>query len=225
MPKTAERWGYLNRIFDANEIGPFVAALARRIATFPVEARAAREGERQQRREAACPKRCPTKRILFQRTLRTEGAQRNMKRFLEMGGQTREGELKVGELMAQGREAVTRSATRAVGDRARLRSGRRRRSGLAAVLLLHGFPQTSHSWRHQLPALAEAGYFAVAPNQRGYSPHARPSKVEAYSTDRLIADARTMAKSLGYARYHLVGHDWGGQLSWLIAAQFPRRTR
>jgi pimeloyl-ACP methyl ester carboxylesterase len=93
--------------------------------------------------------------------------------------------------------------------------------GSPLVLLLHGFPQTSHTLRHQLPALAAAGYFAVAPNQRGYSPHARPGKVEDYSTDRLIADARTMAKSLGYSRFNLVGHDWGGQLSWLIAAQFP----
>ncbi len=94
--------------------------------------------------------------------------------------------------------------------------------GSPLVLMLHGFPQTSHSWRHQLPALAAAGYFAVAPNQRGYSPHARPGKVEAYTTDQLIADARTMAKSLGYEQYHLVGHDWGGQLSWLIAAQYPQ---
>jgi pimeloyl-ACP methyl ester carboxylesterase len=93
--------------------------------------------------------------------------------------------------------------------------------GSPLVLLLHGFPQTSHSYRHQLPALAEAGYFAVAPNQRGYSPHARPRNVEDYATDKLIADARTLTKSLGYSRYHLVGHDWGGQLSWLIAAQYP----
>jgi len=93
--------------------------------------------------------------------------------------------------------------------------------GSPLVLSLRGFPQTSHTWRHQLPALAAAGYFAVAPNQRGYSPHARPGKVEDYSTDRLMADARTMVKSLGYERYNLVGHDWGGQLSWLIAAQFP----
>ena len=69
--------------------------------------------------------------------------------------------------------------------------------GSPLVLLLHGFPQTSHTWRHQLPALAAAGYFAVAPNQRGYSPHARPGKVEDYSTDRLIADARTMVEVVG----------------------------
>ncbi len=94
-------------------------------------------------------------------------------------------------------------------------------AGSPLVLLLHGFPQTSHSWRHQLPALARAGYFAVAPNQRGYSPQARPPTIEDYATDLLIADARAMAKSLGYRRYHLVGHDWGGQLSWLLAARYP----
>jgi pimeloyl-ACP methyl ester carboxylesterase len=90
--------------------------------------------------------------------------------------------------------------------------------GAPLVLMLHGFPQTSHSWREQLPALANAGYFAVAPNQRGYSAGARPAGIEPYATDRLIGDARTMVESLGYDRYHLVGHDWGGQLSWLIAA-------
>ncbi len=93
--------------------------------------------------------------------------------------------------------------------------------GSPLVLLLHGFPQTSHTWRSQLPALAAGGCFAVAPNQRGYSPRARPPAIEDYATDLLIADARAMAESLGYRRYHLVGHDWGGQLSWLLAARFP----
>jgi len=91
--------------------------------------------------------------------------------------------------------------------------------GAPLVLMLHGFPQTSHSWRGQLPALANAGYFTLAPNQRGYSPGARPAGIEQYATDRLIDDARSMVGSLGYSRYHLVGHDWGGQLSWLIAAK------
>ncbi len=98
--ETAERWGYLNRIFAANEIGPFVTALARRIATFPVEAvRLAKESINNA--EKPLSEALPDEAFLFQRTLRTEGAQRNMKRFLEMGGQTREGELKVGELMAK----------------------------------------------------------------------------------------------------------------------------
>jgi enoyl-CoA hydratase/carnithine racemase len=98
--ETAERWGYLNRIFAPADIGPFVAALARRIATFPVEAvRYAKESINNA--EKPLSEGLPDEAYLFQRTLRTEGAQRNMKRFLEMGGQTREGELKVGELMGK----------------------------------------------------------------------------------------------------------------------------
>jgi len=98
--ETAERWGYLNRVFAPADIGPFVAALARRIATFPVEAvRYAKESINNA--EKPLSEGLPDEAFLFQRTLRTEGAQRNMKRFLEMGGQTREGELKVGELMGK----------------------------------------------------------------------------------------------------------------------------
>lgn len=92
------------------------------------------------------------------------------------------------------------------------------------VLMLHGFPQTSHSWRHQLAPLAEAGYFAVAPNQRGYSPRARPRDTAAYRTELLVADALAIADALGHARFHLVGHDWGGQLAWLIAAHHAERV-
>jgi pimeloyl-ACP methyl ester carboxylesterase len=97
------------------------------------------------------------------------------------------------------------------------------------VLLLHGFPQTSHTWRDVLPALARAGYYAAAPDQRGYSPGARPSGVAAYATSYLVSDvlalADTLAASGTHSRFHLVGHDWGGQLAWLTAAQFPERIR
>ncbi len=86
------------------------------------------------------------------------------------------------------------------------------------VLMLHGFPQTNHTWRHQLGGLAEAGYFAVAPNQRGYSAGARPADKDGYATKRLVGDALAMAASLGHERFHVVGHDWGGQLAWLLAA-------
>jgi pimeloyl-ACP methyl ester carboxylesterase len=97
--------------------------------------------------------------------------------------------------------------------------------GAPLVLLLHGFPQTSHTYRDQLPALARAGYLAVAPNQRGYSAGARPLGIDAYASELLVADALGMADALGAARFHLVGHDWGGQLAWLLAAQQPARIR
>ena len=93
------------------------------------------------------------------------------------------------------------------------------------VLLLHGFPQTRYTWRHQLPALAEAGHRAVAPDQRGYSPGARPRGVEHYGVDALVGDALALADAFGAARFHLVGHDWGGQLAWLLAARHPERVR
>ncbi len=97
----------------------------------------------------------------------------------------------------------------------------------ALVLLLHGFPQSRHSWRHQIPALAQAGYRAVAPDQRGYSPSARPDPNELtnYHYDKLIADALAIADAAGAKgkRFHLVGHDWGGQVAWGVAARHPER--
>ena len=98
--ETAERWGYLNRIFEPGEIAPFVDELARRIASFPPEAvRLAKQSVNQADKpwldglfEEA---------YLFERLLRTDDAQRNMQRFLEIGGQTREGELRMDELCAE----------------------------------------------------------------------------------------------------------------------------
>jgi len=98
--ETAEAWGYLNRIFEANEISSFVDRLARRIASFPVEAvRLAKEailGADKPLNDGLVDEA-----YLFQRLLRTEGAQRNMEQFLAIGGQTREGELRVGALNAE----------------------------------------------------------------------------------------------------------------------------
>jgi pimeloyl-ACP methyl ester carboxylesterase len=95
------------------------------------------------------------------------------------------------------------------------------------VLLLHGFPESRYSWREALPALAAAGYRAVAPDQRGYSPGARPDPADLsnYAFDRLIDDAIEIAAAAGYAdkRFHLVGHDWGGQVSWGVAGKYPDR--
>ncbi len=93
------------------------------------------------------------------------------------------------------------------------------------VLLLHGFPQTSAEWRAQLTALAEAGYRAVAPDQRGYSPRARPLDVESYHVRHLVDDVLAIADRLGGPRFHLVGHDWGAVVAWQVAGRFPERLR
>src|SRR5471032_203381 len=95
------------------------------------------------------------------------------------------------------------------------------------VLLLHGFAGSHHMWRSQLRALAAAGYRAIAPNQRGYSPGARPDPAVTanYQFDRLAADAMNVAASCGHAsgRFHLVGHDWGASIAWGLADRYPDR--
>ena len=92
------------------------------------------------------------------------------------------------------------------------------------VLLLHGFPQTRHTWRAELEALDAAGYRACAPDQRGYSAGARPKGIDNYRTELLVADALAIADSFGADRFHIVGHDWGGALAWFIAAHHPERV-
>jgi pimeloyl-ACP methyl ester carboxylesterase len=95
------------------------------------------------------------------------------------------------------------------------------------VLLLHGFCVSRYFWDNQIPALVEAGYFAVAPNQRGYAAEARPdpANFDNYDIEKLIGDALDIVKAVGRddRRFHLVGHDWGGSLSWIIADRHPER--
>lgn len=91
------------------------------------------------------------------------------------------------------------------------------------VLLLHGFPQTSFAWRHQLAALGAAGYRSVAPDQRGYSRRARPADVAAYHQERLVEDVIGVADALGADRFHVVGHDFGGLVAWHTAARHADR--
>jgi pimeloyl-ACP methyl ester carboxylesterase len=93
------------------------------------------------------------------------------------------------------------------------------------VVLLHGFPQTSFSWNHQLEALGKAGYRAVAFDQRGYSPGARPPDVADYKVANLVADVVGVADSLGFGRFDVVGHDWGGMVAWALASAHPDRLR
>ncbi|HEX5212501.1 MAG TPA: alpha/beta hydrolase [Pseudolabrys sp.] len=96
------------------------------------------------------------------------------------------------------------------------------------VLLLHGFAESFDMWRAQLPALAAAGYRAVAPSQRGYSAGARPptSELANYHFDKLVADALAIAATCGHGsgRFHLVGHDWGAGIAWGIADRHADRV-
>lgn len=93
------------------------------------------------------------------------------------------------------------------------------------VLLLHGFPETSLEWTEQLKALGQAGYRVVAPDQRGYSPSARPTELAAYRNAQLVQDVIDMADALGAQRFHLAGHDWGAGVAWAVAAKHPKRLR
>lgn len=97
------------------------------------------------------------------------------------------------------------------------------------VLMLHGFGVSRHFWKAQVPALAAAGFFAVAPNQRGYAVEARPdpADLDSYRFDKLTGDALDIVEALGRAdeRFHLVGHDWGASLAWAIAFRHPERLR
>ncbi len=77
------------------------------------------------------------------------------------------------------------------------------------VLLCHGFPESWHSWRSQLKALAEAGYHAVAPDMRGYGETVRPEEIEKYTIFHLVGDMVGLIDALGAERAVVVGHDWG----------------
>jgi len=93
------------------------------------------------------------------------------------------------------------------------------------VLLLHGWPQTSQSWASVMAPLASSGFHAVAPDQRGYSPKARPREVSAYELPHLVEDAASVIGALGWESAHVVGHDWGAVVGWALAAQRPQLVR
>jgi pimeloyl-ACP methyl ester carboxylesterase len=93
-----------------------------------------------------------------------------------------------------------------------------------AVVLCHGFPELAYSWRHQLPALAEAGFRAIAPDQRGYGGSDRPEPVEAYDVHHLTGDLAGLLDALDLERAVFAGHDWGGLVVWAMAALHPARV-
>jgi pimeloyl-ACP methyl ester carboxylesterase len=96
--------------------------------------------------------------------------------------------------------------------------------GGPAVLLLHGFPENSAMWDGVVPALHAAGLRTVAPDQRGYSPGARPADVADYSITHVVADAVGLLDALGLDTVHVLGHDWGAVVGWHLAARHPDRV-
>lgn len=92
-----------------------------------------------------------------------------------------------------------------------------------AVILLHGYPQSGSSWSDTINWLAGQGYRALAPSLRGYSPGANPPDAAAYAMGELAADVIGIADAEGVGRFHLVGHDWGGALAWMVATVHPER--
>jgi len=92
-----------------------------------------------------------------------------------------------------------------------------------AVILLHGFPELAFSWRHQLPALADAGFRAIAPDQRGYGRSDVPSDVSDYRIEELIADVHGLLDALDLESATFVGHDWGALVLWQMAMRAPER--
>lgn len=94
-----------------------------------------------------------------------------------------------------------------------------------AVVLLHGFPQTVGSWRAVADGLNAAGLRTLAPAQRGYCPTARPQDRSAYRMSMLVGDVVALLDAAGIERAHVVGHDWGGSVAWVLAAEHPQRVR
>lgn len=92
------------------------------------------------------------------------------------------------------------------------------------VVLLHGFPDTGRVWRHQVPALLDAGLRVIVPDLRGYGRSDQPDQVSSYAMSFLVADVVAVLDHLGIGRAHVVGHDWGAGIAWALAALHPDRV-
>jgi len=97
--------------------------------------------------------------------------------------------------------------------------------GAPTVLLLHGFPESAYSWRHQIASLADAGWRVIAPDQRGYARSSQPAGVDAYRADHLCDDAMALLDRDGAETAVVIGHDWGAIVTWHIAQRHPGRCR
>jgi pimeloyl-ACP methyl ester carboxylesterase len=93
-----------------------------------------------------------------------------------------------------------------------------------AVVLCHGFPELAYSWRHQVDALAAAGFRVIAPDQRGYGGSDAPVPVEAYDLEHLTGDLVALLDALDVERAVFAGHDWGGFVAWAMPVLHPERT-
>src|SRR4051812_37797227 len=92
------------------------------------------------------------------------------------------------------------------------------------VVLIHGFPELWYSWRHQLRALASAGYRVAAPDMRGYGDSSAPPQVQAYDVVELCWDVAGLLDDMGVKRAAVVGHDWGANVAWHFALLHPERV-
>src|ERR1700734_3694217 len=92
------------------------------------------------------------------------------------------------------------------------------------VVLLHGFPDSGRLWRHQVPALAGAGFQVIVPDLRGYGRSGKPEAVDAYSIPVLAGDVLAILAELGIGQAHVVGHDWGAVLAWGLASFVPAQV-
>lgn len=93
------------------------------------------------------------------------------------------------------------------------------------VILLHGFPETSHIWIEVMRSLSAKGYRCLAPDQRGYSHGARPAEVAEYAIDKIASDVIALADRVGFKKFHLVGHDWGAGCGWTVVQLHPDRVQ
>lgn len=92
------------------------------------------------------------------------------------------------------------------------------------IVLCHGWPEHAYSWRYQIPALVDAGYHVIVPNQRGYGNSSRPTEIENYDINHLSADLIGLLDHYGYEKATFVGHDWGASIVWWLTLLHPERV-
>ena len=93
------------------------------------------------------------------------------------------------------------------------------------VILLHGWPESSHLWIPLMDSLSAKGYYCIASDMRGFSSGARPKGKKNYSVQHITRDVIMLADSFGFKKFHLIGHDWGAAVGWAVAALHPERLQ